>query len=82
MPLIDVIDIGEEVVCDFCNLSFEDDSAEGGCFIGTYAVCPACTQARDTKSSDEEPVEFIKGSFRQAVLKSRRGDNTIKIWCE
>lgn len=82
MPFIDVIDIGEEVVCDFCNTGFEDDSVEGGCFIGTYAICPECTRTRGIKSTPEEPVDFIKGSFRQAVLKSRNGDNTIKIWTE
>jgi len=80
MPLLDVIDIGEEVICDFCNNSYDDDSVEGGCFIGTYAVCPECT--KDVKSSEEEEIEFIQGSFRQAVLKKRNGDNTIKIWSE
>jgi len=78
MPLIDVIDIGDEVVCDFCNLSVEDDAIEGGCFVGTYAVCPEC--AKDFKPSQEEGTEYIQGSFRQAVLKKRNGDNTIKIW--
>ncbi|NMC35228.1 MAG: hypothetical protein GYA36_22645 [Veillonellaceae bacterium] len=80
MPLLDVIDVGDEVVCDFCNTGFEDDSVEGGCFIGTYAVCPACT--KDIKASDEEEIEYIRGSFRRAVLKKRDGDNTIKIWVE
>lgn len=78
MPFLDVIDIGDEVICDFCNLSFDDDSAEGGCFIGSYAVCPECTKG--IKPSDEEEIEYIQGPFRQAVLKKRDGDNTIKIW--
>ncbi len=80
MPFINIIDIGEEVLCDYCNTAIEDDSIEGGCFVGSYAVCPACTRDKGLKSSDEEPVDFIQGSFRRAVLKKRDGDNTIKIW--
>ena len=78
MKLLTVIEIGNTVLCDFCNTEYTDSDATGGCLIGSYAVCPKCTPRLNKKEVDIFcPPEM---QFRHFVLKVRGGDNTIKIY--
>jgi hypothetical protein len=61
----------DEVICDFCNRTVTPEE-EGGCFIGSYAVCPDCTKTRLSDESRKD-AELVSGSFVQAVYKKRQG---------
>ena len=37
-----VADIGNIVVCDFCEEDYTESNAVGGILFGTYATCPKC----------------------------------------
>lgn len=79
----EIIDIGDTVVCDFCNKDYTDSDESGGVLIGSYAVCPNC--APDAVQSAEkhgEPVDAVcpaNKSFKEWVLEMRGGNNTIRI---
>ena len=60
---------GDEVICDFCNRTVEPEE-EGGCFIGSYAVCPDCTETRLSDESRKE-AEMVAGGFVKAVHQKR-----------
>lgn len=64
----------EVVICDNCNRVIEDEQEEGGSFMGSYSVCPRCTE-RVVRLADEKEkatFQFIQGSFKRAVLKKRQ----------
>lgn len=51
------LDVGEDVLCDFCGGDFTKSDAIGGLLFCGKAVCPSCapeTEA-DAKDYDEEP---------------------------
>ena len=76
---VDIMDIGNTVVCDFCNDDYTDSTSQGGCLIGSYAVCPKCT--KDIKDlGDIDQFCPPDTEFRKWVLDLRAGDNTIKIY--
>ena len=81
MQLIDSVDIGDEVICDYCNRTITDDDKDG-CFVGSYAVCPDCAKDIRVDQYLDKDIEFVSGSFRQAVLKRRNGNNRIEIWSD
>lgn len=64
----------EEVVCDTCSRLIESDLEEGGSFMGSYSVCPQCTERIVKLASEEEMAtfKFIQGSFRTTVLLKRK----------
>lgn len=39
-----VIEIGNHVVCDYCNEDWTDRAEKGGLLFGSYAACPDCEQ--------------------------------------
>lgn len=72
-----VIDIGDTVVCDWCNADYTDSPESGGVLVGSYAVCPQC---EGRVAPDEVDVRCPTGvPFRDWVLDLRGGDNTIRI---
>ena len=79
-----VIDIGDSVVCDYCNADFTNSDEVGGVLVGSYAVCPHCApKALETAKKCHEPVDAICPEgvrFKDWVLKIRGGDNTIRIF--
>ncbi len=77
MRLIKVIEIGNTVLCDLCNLEYTDSDATGGCLMGSYAVCPKCTPKLNKREVDVFNLPTVP--FREFVLKIRGGDNTIEI---
>ena len=78
LPITDIIDIGDMVLCDICNDDYTKSDAEGGILVGSYAVCPECAPKFD--SSDEPIIHCPAGMrFRDWVLHLRGGRNTIEI---
>jgi hypothetical protein len=41
-----VIDLGRDVLCDFCSTDLTDDPRSGGFMFGTYAVGPCCAEEK------------------------------------
>jgi hypothetical protein len=80
MKIIDQVDIGDSVCCDFCNEEFKGNPVSGGVLFGSYAVCPTC----EPKTTAEP--EHIKArcppdkSFHQFIMEVRGGDNTITVY--
>jgi len=79
IPITDIIDIGDMVLCDICNDDYTNSDVHGGILVGSYAVCPSC--APDFQDSDDEPrIHCPAGMrFRDWVLRLRDGRNTIEI---
>lgn len=82
---IKVIEIGNQVNCDVCNADFTDSNDSGGFLFETFAYCPKCASERLAKIQAFGEEKYIKAycpagmSFREWVLKLRKGDNTIKV---
>jgi ssDNA-binding Zn-finger/Zn-ribbon topoisomerase 1 len=60
-----------EVICDLCNAEVGPEE-EGGCFVGSYAVCPECTKKKSKEFLKE--AELVEGCFVKAVLQKRNQD--------
>ncbi len=79
----EIIDIGDAVVCDFCNLDYTDSDEHGGVLVSSYAVCPRCAPTTiENAHKYNEPVDAFcpeDKSFKEWVLELRGGDNTIRI---
>ena len=74
----DIIDIGDTVLCDFCNDDYTDSDAQGGALVGSYAICPQC--ASEINDTGEPIITCPEGMrFRDWVLRLRGGRNTIEI---
>ena len=78
IPITDIYDIGDTVLCDLCNADYTTSDAEGGILVGSYAVCPQC--APDFDDSDELLIHCPAGMrFKDWVMRLRNGRNTIEI---
>lgn len=71
-----MVDIGDEVACDFCNGDFTDSEKTGGLLLGSYAVCPDCVTPALLRDADS--VAADGETFKAFVLRSRI-DNTCGI---
>ena len=78
-PTIDIIDIGDTVLCDLCNDDYTNSDAQGGILVGSFAICPQC--ASKFTDTDDEPIIHCPAGmrFRDWVLQLRGGRNTIEI---
>lgn len=59
------IDIGDDVVCDYCNGDYTESEETGGILIGSYAICPVCSERvkaiPDDRAKDGEKFcEFVR----------------------
>ena len=78
IPITDILDIGDMVLCDLCNDDYTHSDVHGGILVGSYAVCPSC--APKFADSDEPIIHCPAGMrFRDWVLHLRGGRNTIEI---
>lgn len=74
---INIIDIGDTVVCDYCNDDYTNSDESGGILLHNEAVCPMCaTVERYQRAEAICPPDM---SFKDWVLKLRGGNNTIII---
>ncbi len=85
---ITVIDMGDQVLCDWCGKDYTNSDAKGGFMFGFKATCPSCApkMEADAKKYDEE--HYIRArcpadlTFREWVLRLRNGDNRIIVTSE
>lgn len=71
------IDVGNLVVCDYCNEDYSFSDKKGGVLINNEAVCPNCVT--DELKQKAESVCPTSASFKDWVLQLRDGDNNITI---
>lgn len=90
MNNIQVIDIGDSVICDQCSKDWTKDTsnAKGGFLFGSYGVCPDCAPKMLKSIQGYGETNHIKDyqtndeTFKGACLRWRGGNNTIKIISE
>ncbi len=73
------IDIGDTVVCDYCNEDYTESEKTGGMIVGSYAVCPKCE--RHSMLVDANYVCRPGESFKHFVLRTRE-HSTIGIYTD
>lgn len=82
---IEVTDIGDTVLCDYCNKEWPaTNQTSGGVLSGSYAICPDCAPAAIESAQKYNEMHRIKRcpeglSFHEWVMRLRGGDNTIKV---
>lgn len=85
MKVIETIDIGEDVMCDWCGDDYTNSEESGGITFGSKACCPACEGKVEASAINYGETHLLgercpEGmSFKNWVLKLRGGDNTIRI---
>lgn len=74
---ITIINIGDMVLCDYCNGDYTNSDECGGLLINNNAVCPQCiTESRIAQAELICPPMI---AFKEWVLALRNGNNTITI---
>lgn len=64
-------DPGDEVICDICNDSYTESEELGGCSIGSWAICPKCSE----NIKEEPDLRARKDeTFRDFVYRLRNQD--------
>lgn len=62
----------EEVVCDFCNEEYPEESMDtGGLLIGSWAICPKCAVKCDKRKADVICASDMR--FHDFVIRVRAG---------
>lgn len=78
-----IIDVGPQVICDFCGEDYTQSEAQGGLLFGSKAICPVCTPPLEKSLATNNETQFIRArcpegmSFRAWVLSLRDGDNRV-----
>lgn len=81
-----VVDIGDSVMCDFCDLEYNTEPASkevGGILFGSKAACPKCAPRIEASAKKYDETHFIKDraepgeTFREFCLRLRAGCNQI-----
>src|SRR3990167_6092822 len=77
------VEIGQIVVCDFCDTDFTERDDQGGLLFGGRGVCPECAPRIEADAIKFGETRFIKArakpgqSFRSFCLELRGGNNTV-----
>lgn len=83
---IQVIDIGDSVVCDDCSTEFRGSDATGGLLVQSKAICPVCAPKWLTSLAEYDEMHLLRArcpsalSFHDWVMHLRGGDNSIKVY--
>lgn len=72
------VDYDNVVICDFCSTDYTDREDIGGALIGSYAICPKCTEKAIQKEIEQRCPMFMQ--FRHWVLQLRGGNNSVKVY--
>lgn len=78
-------DIGEVVVCDFCNEDYTDSDEPGGFLFGSYGTCPKCVPRIEIAAKHHNEEDLIREralpgeTFKAFSLRMRQGDNKIRF---
>lgn len=79
------VDIGDIVVCDFCNKDYTDSAEPGGFLFGSKGVCPACAPKMLESIQRYQEESYIRErandgeSFKDFIVRMRGGVNTIQV---
>lgn len=63
------VDIGDTVICDFCNDDYTESDKKGGVIVGSYAICPKCEKPHMLKDADY--VCRHDETFKDFVVRTR-----------
>lgn len=80
MKLIEDIDLGNTVLCDYCNEDYTESKECGGIIFGSHAICPKCADRALITIKECGEEEYIKAlcgpdqSFGDFVRKYRGPD--------
>lgn len=78
-------DIGNTVLCDFCDEDYSFSSEKGGIIFQSKGVCPKCCPDFLVNVRKYGEEEFIRAkpkpdeSFRDFILRIRDGNNKVTI---
>jgi hypothetical protein len=85
MKKVDVIDIGECVICDSCNEDYTASDEKGGILFCSSAFCPKCAPRMTSLAKQYNEEEYITDrarpgeTFKDFCIRLRDGNNTITI---
>lgn len=88
MRIIESIDIGNHVECDFCSKDYTGSDEIGGLLFGSKGVCPDCSPALLISVKEYNEQAFIKAyakenePFREFILRLRNGNNQVITYTE
>lgn len=81
-----VIDLGDQVICDMCGKDWTDSKECGGFIFETKAVCPDCAPRNLESIKKYHEEKYIKKfcpegvTFKDFVIGYRGGKGTIKVY--
>jgi len=55
------VDMGDTVLCDFCNKDFTDSNVTGGFLFQAKAVCPDCSEHFLANVKKYNETKYIRG---------------------
>lgn len=82
---IEVIDIGDSVLCDWCNDDYTGKPDIGGFLFQSKATCPKCAPRIEAGAKKYDEAHFITAHcpegtpFAAWVLSLRGGNNEVRI---
>lgn len=80
-----IIDIGNTVICDSCNVDYTDREDVGGLLFGSSGYCPACVPRMMESAQKHHEEAYIKAicppgmEYRRWILQLRGGNNKIIV---
>lgn len=74
-----IIDIGDTIMCVFCNADYSENNESGGGLVGDYAVCPDCLEKVYLDGHMPDLVCPKGVTFKEFVLRIRDSRNFIAI---
>ncbi len=80
-----VLDIGDNVQCDWCNTDYTNSDEIGGFLFGSYGTCPHCADDIERRAKETNESQYIRErarpgeTFKAFCLRMRGGDNTVRI---
>lgn len=83
--VVTVIEMGDDVFCDFCGDDYTHSDAVGGIQFGSKAACPKCAPEIEASASKYGESSYIKNRaekgqlFRDFVIQTLRGGEHGKI---
>jgi hypothetical protein len=84
--LIQESDLGDSVLCDYCNTEFKGRDDSGGILAGSYAICPLCAPKAIADHEKYGEMSRITArcppdmTFHAWCMRLRNGDNTIRTY--
>ena len=88
MQHLEIIDIGNQVICDFSDKDFTDSESVGGFVFGSKGCCPDCAPRMMQNIEKYNEQKYIKDralpgeSFASFILRYRGENNTVTIYSE